>query len=260
PWLRDTVRGRFYRTLGSLAAATNRGREIEVALEWLDAQEMLPADALAACERLASKWQRERRAATRQFDRRLASKFITVTARLRNRLGFYQVPAPSDAQAENPAARGVVAQTIRTQAEALAAALPLVRSASDAVAAHRARIAGKRLRYLLEPISRNRGASKLIDRLAELQDLLGDFHDAHQLSERLAGARPAGETAGETGIGELERRVQARARECFERLELEWHGQGLASLIADVGVVADRVARVGAARRRREKPRDLRSA
>lgn len=261
PWLRDTVRGRFYRGLSSLADATNRGREIEVALEWLEAQETLPEDARALRDRLAGKWQRERRAATRQFDRRLASKFIALTARLRKRLGFYQVPAQSDAAAEHPQARGVVADTIRAQAEALGVALPEVHSASDKVAAHRARIAGKRLRYLLEPLSRNRGVAKLIDRLSELQDLLGDFHDAHQLSERLARARPAGETAEVPGLAELERRAQERARDCFERLERDWRGEGLASLIADVGAAADHVTgAVAAARRRREKPRNLRRA
>jgi CHAD domain-containing protein len=260
PWLRDTVRGRFYRGLGALADATNRGREIEVALEWLEAQEALPVDALAVRDRLAGKWQRERRAATRQFDRRLASKFIALTTRLRKRLGSYRMGAQSDAPAEHPAARGVVADTIRAQAEALGAALPEVRSAADAVAAHRARIAGKRLRYLLEPLARNRGVPKLIDRLAGLQDLLGDFHDAHQLSERLARARPAGESPEVASLAELERRAEERARECFERLERDWRGEGLASLMADVGEAADRVAGVSARRRRREKPRELRRA
>ena len=252
PWFRDTIGGRSFRALGSLAGATNRGREIEVALEWLAAQDALPADAAAARDRLVTKWQRESRDASRQFDRRLAAKFISLSTRLRRRLGAYRVSVTTDRPGEHPPARAIVAGTIRAHAESLGAALAEVRSASDVAEAHRARIAGKRLRYLLEPLSRNRGTSPLIKRLAELQDVLGDFHDSHQLSERIERARSAGEAAQASGLTELERRARERAGACFAGLQREWLGEGLRLLLADVAVISDRISKPASSRRRRQ--------
>ena len=51
-------------------------------------------------------------------------------------------------------------------------------------AIHDARIAGKRLRYLVEPIRRDEpNAAVLVKRCKHLQDLLGDIHDMHVLIE-----------------------------------------------------------------------------
>jgi CHAD domain-containing protein len=79
--------------------------------------------------------------------------------------------------------------------QALSLAIGAIRSASDVVAVHRARIETKRLRYLLEPL---RGARPVVDRLKALQDLLGELHDAHVLENVLRGV--------------LEDRVAPRAR------------------------------------------------
>ncbi len=71
-------------------------------------------------------------------------------------------------------------------------------------AIHDARIAGKRLRYLVEPIrKRNDAAAALVKRCKHLQDVLGDTHDMHVLIEsackQLAEAGPW-ERVGLAGI------------------------------------------------------------
>ena len=73
-----------------------------------------------------------------------------------------------------------MAVMVRSHAAQLRRRLETVRSVHDDEAAHRARIAGKRLRYLLEPIVPHvPGGSEVLARLKRLQDALGDFHDAH---------------------------------------------------------------------------------
>ena len=65
--------------------------------------------------------------------------------------------------------------------------LACIRSAQDPKRSHRARIAGKRLRYLIEPL---RGSSpawgRCVGALKGLQDTLGELHDMHVISAELA--------------------------------------------------------------------------
>jgi hypothetical protein len=62
-------------------------------------------------------------------------------------------------------------------------------AADDAPRAHRARLAAKRLRYLLEPLEREVPAVKpIFRRLKRLQDLLGEMNDAHVLEDELSAA------------------------------------------------------------------------
>jgi CHAD domain-containing protein len=243
PWLRDTVRGRFYEALKAVATTTNRVREIEVALEWLKAQDELSSEGSAASERLASSWERQHQQASRQVGKRLTSKFTTLTTRLKRRLGWYHVRVAADAPPDQPTARAVVVETIRTHATALSQAGAEVRSAADIAAAHRLRIAGKRLRYLLEPLTRYQGVRPLIAQLTALQDLLGDFHDSHQLLLRIERAHAAGDAGADPGLDELARRARDRAYGCFDRLEREWLGAGLATAATEANGVAGRIDR-----------------
>lgn len=60
----------------------------------------------------------------------------------------------------------------------------------DETRAHRLRIRGKRLRYLLEPFVRqHRPCARAVERLKQLQDLLGDNHDMTVLRSRLKDLR-----------------------------------------------------------------------
>jgi len=54
-----------------------------------------------------------------------------------------------------------------------------LRAATQVEEAHAARIACKRLRYLIEPYKDEPAIAKLVQELKGLQDVLGDLHDAH---------------------------------------------------------------------------------
>jgi CHAD domain-containing protein len=241
-WLSDSVGRRSYRALREIADVSNRARDAEVALVWLAAQGELSAEATAVRSLLETAWRREQRGATRKFDRRLAARYDIASARLEKQLARYRVGVVTNAPAKDPVARTVVAEAIRAQVAKLEKALGRVHSVVDAVAAHQARIEGKRLRYLIEPLARDPRAKQLVDRLAALQDVLGDFHDAHQVIDRLARTPATVAAAHVTGLEELTGRAQARAVACFESVGREWRGDGLAAFTADVVALAARVS------------------
>jgi CHAD domain-containing protein len=90
--------------------------------------------------------------------------------------------------------------------------------------AHAARIACKRLRYLLEP---TKGASPAVRLVAErskaLQDLLGELQDITVLRQRLAEIVSHDDARQETaGIVEIGRRAEARAEVLFAELHRDY--------------------------------------
>lgn len=64
-----------------------------------------------------------------------------------------------------------------------------VRSLADQDPAHQARIAAKRLRYVLEPVAKILpDGAELLAALQRLQDTLGELHDTRVLAQELAAA------------------------------------------------------------------------
>lgn len=100
----------------------------------------------------------------------------------------------------------------------LAVCLGQVHSLADIEAAHRARIASKRLRYLLEPFRHVAGE---IDEAAELlkqvQDDLGDLHDLHLLLESLPNGKK---------VRALTDRINTGKQELFKAIHRRCLGTG----------------------------------
>src|SRR5262249_13799573 len=121
----------------------------------------------------------------------------------------------------------------------------------DEETAHEARIAGKRLRYLLEPLRGHaEGAKPAVDGMKELQDVLGELHDCAVLGAELGTAvaeaaadsarrdherawKGEGEAASEArpvdarpGLVALSRLVRGRRDELYSRLRLGWLDAG----------------------------------
>lgn len=69
--------------------------------------------------------------------------------------------------------------------------LKALRKEWDDSLAHRLRINGKRLRYLLEPFIELSEVAQAVTVLKRFQDLLGDYHDSALLQQRLAVWSPA---------------------------------------------------------------------
>lgn len=268
PWL--GVKPRLERRLKRLGHSTNEARDAEVQLEWLaPRREALASPAHVAGHGLAVA-RYEARLHGAPDAARIAARFGRIEEKLRRGLERYErrVATAGD---DGPGFGAVLGSLVRDHLDALVAGVGAIRDAGDVERVHRARIHGKRLRYLLEPL---RGypradASEAVAALKQLQDVLGDLHDAHVLADELGAALVevsaerarlvhraalgAGESVRERlrgsprpGLLALLRLVRERRDALYADLERAWRAGGLAALASRVRDLADAVeARAG---------------
>ena len=171
------------RRLRRLAEATNQSRDLEVQLTWLESQR----PDLTPRERTGLAWLRERLeerklTSDRRFLDEIAKDLPRVEGKLREDLAVWPPEPGAEPTTAQNLGRLVVELTGRLRGR-----LARVRSVADQAETHAARIAGKRLRYLLELVAeRIPGGEALIGRLKEFQDTTGAMHDADVLEEIVA--------------------------------------------------------------------------
>jgi CHAD domain-containing protein len=271
--LGPAVSKRIRRRLREIARATGRSRDLEVHIAWVRSRMGGLRDyQRAGAEWLLARLEARKVRADRRLERRLARDFARTEARLRTALpGIRVTVVPALPVPPGGTGGAVLGRLVGELGAGLASELALVRSIGDQVEAHRARIAGKRLRYLLEPVApRLEEAPALIGRLKELQDELGGLHDAHVFAgdlsrtlqvaalqqarrvsrELMAWAEPEaaardpepGEDDPRLGLVALAHRLREEAEASFARLRTEWlDGRGDA-LVSDVDALARRLA------------------
>ena len=217
--------------LEGLAAATNAGRDAEVQLTWVqEAAREWSADRLPGVAWLTGHLEERRDQAYRRALRRVASRFRGVEQSLRNRL---RRRAANDSERFGH----VTASLLQAHAGALRDRLAEVTGAADEPAVHAARIAAKRLRYLLEPMGRYREeAEPLVDRMRELQDLLGELHDLHLLRAEVESS--AVPDAARSGLVALMEAMGERETALFARLQARWLAAGAADCVAQVDLLS----------------------
>ena len=225
------VRDKDLRRLRRVARSTGEARDAEVMLAWIGQV----AGQLPASQRSAVAWL-ERRLALPDGHaglRRAAERLVETADGLARRLGRERIDPPGEPFG------AAVAVRIREQARAVSGFLGRVATLDDAPLAHRARVRGKRLRYLLEPLQDAPGPSpaRALKALKRLQELLGELNDARVAAEVLrAAGRDAGRDAGPAvrrGIATLEALAAGCAGATFERLRVEvLRGHGKAALEA----------------------------
>ena len=257
---------RAQRWLARLAQATNESRDAEVMLAWLDGEK----STLTARQRVGATWllqrlEKEREAAKKKVAGEVVRDFERARELLEERLPVYQLKLHVHDGARVATFAGEMAVLVRAQAAMLRRRLELLRTQHDDEAAHRARIAGKRLRYLLEPIELHIPDGKItISRLKKLQDALGDFHDTHvwvgvvsdaversakdearQLAEaarltsdteELPVKRPASRTP-RPGLMAIAEHLHERARVTFEQVQNDWLGDRASALFGGVDAI-----------------------
>ena len=181
PSLEGSLPDACVRRLRRLARESNAGRDAEVFLGWLVTTEgQLSVRDRKAQQWLVERFQRQEREAESELEARLKRDFQRTRERLDERLSTYQIAAHVSAGIQEPIFSVVLAGLLRELAEDLRRRLKRVRSVDDVNEAHQARIAGKRLRYLLEPIAEYVvSGPELLTQLRSLQDILGELHDAH---------------------------------------------------------------------------------
>jgi len=180
--LPDAVQRDCEPRLSSLTDLTGTARDLEVQYLWLTGRGPAgPSQATAS--HLAEGIRSE-----------LAEAKATLTAELRNRLpepagmlaGLLDPPADGLVPASPEPMNAVMARALGRSLRALERTLRTIQRPGQARQAHRARIGVKRLRYLLEELGPTApSAGPALDRLAGLQRLFGELHDAQVLARRI---------------------------------------------------------------------------
>jgi CHAD domain-containing protein len=240
--LSPTVRPKVARRLKRIADSTRVSRDCEVHIEWLEDF----ANGQRGKYRRATQWlvddlRAEKSGADLELLRAVDKDLERTAAGLRTGLSHYIVDL--DEPVEPMALR--LAKLIRNHAATAATRLAAVTSVGDRAEAHEARIAVKRLRYIIEPlVGMIDGAESLVDDLSKLQDELGALHDAQifgseiatRLAKVLAAVTPAaaGDEVGDEeefaandradALRAISRRLHREELRAFESVVDHWLG------------------------------------
>jgi CYTH domain-containing protein len=212
--------------------------------------------------------------AARSAVRDAMADFARARTRLARRLATVELPVRSVDARSGPTLADAIAARLGERGDVLRARLAEVHAPEDAGPAHAARIAAKRLRYLLEPAAPHvEGGVALLEQLERMQDVLGELHDAHVMAVELRaaledvaaeearrlgtdvlprgdgdanGARPEQSIrtlrARRTGLLTLASRLRAEMEGRFAEARARWLEGGADALADEVAMVASRLA------------------
>lgn len=210
------------RRVAEVAALTGEARDAEVQLAWLRARRTAaPRSARPAFDWLCGRLEERKRSGYTLARRSARAELERVAPKLRRRLARYEVDL--EEQQETTTLAAALAERVRAEAAGLTEMLHVVTTATDEELAHRARIAGKQLRYLLEPLadSQRAGAEAraAVKGLKKLQDLLGELHDVHVFARIVDELTvEAGEARLKNGLTAIAGLVRGRRDDLFADL------------------------------------------
>jgi CHAD domain-containing protein/CYTH domain-containing protein len=251
--IKDSVGKKAMKRLGALASATTDSRDIEVHLEWLAAQRatLTPAQKKGAGW-LTRRFTTEKRRADAGLREALNTKFTELSAKLRKNLSRYGV-AVWDQQPDDRWAL-TAATEIQDAFVDFRRRLGAVEEMRNDDELHRARIAGKRLRYLLEPlVGVVDGTAEVVDSLKRVQDLLGSVHDSHVFARslrRMSRALPAATgraTDSRATLRALTARLNGRRTAAWRSFAHDWRDKEFMSFSAGVHNVVRALRELGGA-------------
>jgi CHAD domain-containing protein len=251
--LRGSVKKKHRHRLQMLSREAGVARDAEVHVAWLLAvqAELKPRERPGA-EWLLKRLTAHQHAADASLHGIVADMYDAEVSDLGDDLAVFRVRVDLRDPVPPPTLAQVIAPLILNQTVALRERLAGVQSMQDQAVAHAARIAGKRLRYLLEPIAEAvEGAPAFVRRLRGLQDTIGEMHDVHVMAEeviraaeeagaergRLAAAAMLEGAAGENGVHRaaeddprpgllaIATKLRDRGHRAFSELEHQWIGE-----------------------------------
>ncbi len=260
--LRDELEGSVPRSvaqaLADFASTSNAGRDAEVLLDWLaGAITQLPPRHRSAARWMIRQQEARKGESSRELQRLLGQSFDVTLQRLERRFRRYRATLYLDDGPRDATLAQRVAERMRAQSSQLTELLGRIQGVDDDAAIHRGRIAGKRLRYLLEPLAdMHPDLASLIARLKRLQDTLGAVHDAHVWGEALhrtlqhaadqegralrrvatgaSAERRRSALPSRAGLMALANAMHAHAASEFEVFHREWTGNAGAPFFADL--------------------------
>jgi CHAD domain-containing protein len=235
--LRDTLRGKVVRQLASVADATGASRDLEVRIELVDrARRQLHGDERKGATWLIKRLRQEKLSCDADLRRVLDDRFDKTTRRVEKALARYEAHVESELSYEE-----VSGEIVARHLDALSAAMADVSSVNDRAQGHAARIAAKRLRYVLEIVApSDSDQARAMVSLKELQDRLGELHDAQTLGSQIASlvaelsaAKADAEKPATNGVVSrvdpvpglqaLLRALRHREKDSFRRMLPVWH-------------------------------------
>ena len=232
--LKGSVSRRMREKLRDLMQATNSGRDTEVQLAWLGKQgERIGPQDIQGYFWLTGKLEGRKNDSLDQDTAEFARRYTRDAARLRRRLGVLRLRVGISSPSQPLSLGRVTGDLIVEHVARLRSELLQVRDVRNIEEVHQARIAVKRLRYLLEPVARsNRRARAVISRLKVAQDLLGEHHDMQVMLDAIAsaGARLSSSDANliatvRPGVEKVEQLARERAEAAFEQFNSLFGGE-----------------------------------
>ncbi|MBI4502758.1 MAG: CHAD domain-containing protein [Gemmatimonadetes bacterium] len=247
PYLRGSVSKKMRRRIRSLTTATNAARDLEVMVTQMrETSTRLDETGRAGVDWLMGRMQADRADALQRINGEVLAPFDALEPRLRKRLSRFETTVHLVRRSRHPSFGRIVGDLTRRHAGELREHLAAVRGREDEEQAHRARISAKRLRYLLEPLTRRRKRAKaLVVALKSLQDLLGEIRDTQVMAREITAAveqaaahearrahqaalgpeapAPPRETGSRDLVG-LARLAEQHLVELFAQLQSEWLG------------------------------------
>lgn len=226
PWY-DAVPKNLHKRLRRLAHATNAARDTEVLIEWLRrVQPRLKAGARPGCAWLIMRLAKRQRTANRAVRNLVHKEFSALVPRLRAALrtqkeGRDVIAGVTFAQ--------VIDERLSVYCAELAAELASIGSAADREELHAARISGKRLRYLLEPLRGSvPGVVALVNSMKSFQDRLGELNDRFAMARELTQAVEIASVQAETvlpGLLELAAWVERDTKRRYRDIRARYLGR-----------------------------------
>ena len=275
-YLAGSVRKRHWRRLREISQLAGVCRDNEVHVAWIrDVEESLKSRERPGGEWFLHQVAERQREADAEFRSMLDDRFEGTTDAIGDGLAVndrrvdLRDPVPSRKFA------AVAAPLIVTQATSLGERLGSIESIQDQAMAHSARLAAKRLRYLLEPIAAGvDGGTALLKRLRNLQDTIGEMHDVHVMAEevieaaeragaeqtrRVATALLEGESDADAhqehardprpGLLAIATQLRRRGEAAFAELKTRWLGEHASDLTDAANAIVARLTAEPAAAR-----------
>lgn len=262
PWLPPVPR-KWRRQLRALARATNAARDTEVMLEWLKAERRkIQAKHRSGYDWLLDRLDGRYQAACAEIAREVLDGFAGIEKRSR----LILVSRAKRGRGSKPPVSyaAVTADLIRQHASELNKRLADIDSIEEADAIHAARIRGKRLRYLIEPLADELPSARgLVSEMKRFQDRVGVLCDAFVQARELAAAvEMAGAAAARArlqtaldgqphesaaqaalpGLIELARRLKAETRRRYAVVERHYLGESSTCFLGPFEALSETLA------------------